>query len=394
MISVKVFESIRDVDAAAWDAAVAGRSCALSRPFLDLVETSNLNDFSYRYVMLHDPEGALVGVASFYTVTTDVAIFATGPLRRLLSAIRRAWPGFLKLRMLECGTPLTVTSPPLILRDEALREEATAALDALLIRTARAERRILVVVRDFEAGAARSIEALRGLGYCCVEGLPNTYLEIPWADPKAYLGAMRSYFRSKVLKHVRKIEGEGVTATLTQDFGGLADELCRQWLNVHGKAAELQREVLNAAFYRGFAALGPHAKVVLFHRAGALVGHVLLLQDGEMLRWLYVGRSEAVNDSLYIFAAYKVVETAIALGAKRLELGLTTYPVKLDLGAEPASNRLAIKSPYRLIQPLIRLAYPRLNHVPEVRSRQVFKAASPAPGAPGRGSKPAPSGRS
>lgn len=383
MITVKVFGSIREVDRAAWTALLAGRSCSLSPEFLELVETSHLNDFRYRYALFSDESGTPVGLALFYTVTTDIAIFATGRLRTGLARIRRRWPGFLKFSMLECGTPLTVSSPPMIVADEARREAVIEALDALLTRIAREERRLLILVRDFEPGAERSLAAVRRLGYCCVEGLPNTYMDLPWTSPADYLGSMKSYYRSKVLKHVRRVEKGGVTATLTEDFADLAPTLCAQWLVTHGNADELQREVLNPDFYRAFSAIGPQSKVVLFHRDGALVAHVLLLADGEMLRWLYVGRNEAVNDSLYIFAAYTVVATAIRLGFRRLELGLTTYPVKQDLGAEVVPNTLALKSPLRLVQPLIRLVYPRLNHIPRIRPRSVFKGGDGAPETPG-----------
>jgi len=37
-----------------------------------------------------------------------------------------------------------------------------------------------------------------------------------------------------------------------------------------------------------------------------------------------------VNDSLYLYVVQAVIQTTIELGAKRLEMGLTTYPIKQD----------------------------------------------------------------
>jgi hypothetical protein len=80
-----------------------------------------------------------------------------------------------------------------------------------------------------------------------------------------------------------------------------------------------------------------------------------------------------VNDSLYIYVAHKVVETAINLGATRLELGLTTYPIKKDLGAYMSPLKLALKAPSRLVNPFVGFFYPLLNQTPEIHNKSIFK---------------------
>ena len=89
---------------------------------------------------------------------------------------------------------------------------------------------------------------------------------------------------------------------------------------------------------------------------------------------MYFGRNHAGNDSLYIYVAYAVIETAIRLGARRLELGLTTYSIKQDLGAAITPIRLALHSSWRVINPLVGRIYPLLNRPPRLRDRSVFKA--------------------
>ena len=92
---------------------------------------------------------------------------------------------------------------------------------------------------------------------------------------------------------------------------------------------------------------------------------------------MFFGRSRAANDSLYMFAGYKVIETAIDAKAKRLELGITTYSVKKDLGARMVPLRMALKSPWRFVNPFISFFYPLLNSVPAVQNRFVFKKNLP-----------------
>ena len=215
------------------------------------------------------------------------------------------------------------------------------------------------------------------LDYCIVDSLPNTYMEIEWNNPAAYINSLKSYFRAKLLKHLNRAEGLKIRHELVEDFAKISDVLCAQWLVVHNNADEFQREILTPAFYREFSKLGPNSKTILFYQNNELVAHVLLFMDGDLLRWLYFGRTVALNDSLYIYAGHKVVETAIILGAKRLELGLTTYSIKKDLGAQVTSLKLAIKSPLPLINPFVKIIYPLLNKIPKPENKDIFKRNLP-----------------
>ncbi len=373
-LDAEVYHRIADVPPEHWDGLAARGSVGLSRAFWSIMEASRINDFDFRYVLFYDAQRRPVALAGFYSVTTDIAIFAPGPLRAALGAVRRVLPNFFKLRMIECGTPITITSPPFVY-DPAIDPEAVVdALDRVLRRTARTEGQFLIVVRDFEPGAAGLQAAFARRGYHGTDSLPNTYLALPWSTPEEYLAALRSYYRSKLVKHRKRNAAAGVTHTVIDDFADLADELCAEWMVVHESASEFQREVLTPDFYRRLSRdLGPLSKAILFHRHGERVGHALLLRDGDMLRWLYVGRKVSGNDGLYLYVAQTVVLTAIELGVRRLEMGLTTYAIKQDLGAEVVPIRLALRANRSWINPFVGLGYKLLNRVPAPAPRAVFK---------------------
>ena len=373
MIRVVLFDCIADVPAPDWDRLAANGSLTQSRAFWQVIERAGLNDFRYRHAVLYGADGRALALASFYTVTTDLAIFAPPWLRTLLGGIRRILPGFLKVRMLECGTPLNI-NPPVVCGEPAQEPEIIAALDRLLLGEARRQRAFINVVRDFQPSASGLLAAFEARGYCAVNSLPNTHLDVTWDSIDAYRAAMKSYFRSKLDRHLRRNREQGVHHRMVEDFGSLAETLCRQWLVVHNQADEYQREVLTPDFYRGFAALpGDTTRALLFYRGDALVGHALLLLDGDLLRWMYFGRERAGNDSLYIYVGHAVIESAILLGAARIELGVTTYAVKRDLGARLNPVRMALKSRHRLVNPFIRHMYPVLNRTPQPADKDVFK---------------------
>lgn len=369
-----IYHTIKDVPQAAWDARARLHSEAVSWPFWSVLEQSGLNDFCYHYALLIDQTGQVLAQACFYDVTTDLAIFGPRWLRQSLAGVRRIWPGFMKLKMLECGTPITLVSPPVTILPEADAALAIASLTRLLRKIARRQKQLLIVIRDFEPPAASLEAEFAAQGYHLSDNLPNTYLDINWPTFQGYLHAMRSYYRSKLVKYLKRNEKLGITCTLTADFADLAETLHRQWMNVHENAKEFQREVLTPAFYRELSQQdGLDARVLLFYRQGELVGHALLLRDHADWRWLYVGREAICPDGLYLFIAQKVVETAISLGAKRLEMGLTTYPIKQDLGAEIVPLRMALRATNRFLNLFVGVGYKLLNHVSIPSPRQVFK---------------------
>ena len=374
MIDVRVFETIADVPAQ-WDELNNHQSLIQSRRFWQLLEDVKLNDIRCRYLVLFD-DTKIVGAATCYTITTDIAIFAPPRLRHLLKRVRRWWPGFLKLNMLECGTPITI-NPPLILHTGQNPEAAISAIHKELNRLARTERAWVMVVRDFEAAENAQLPAWEGLGYHLVDNLPNTYLDIRWQSTADYQAAMKSYYRSKLRRMLQKNARRKTHHRLVDNFEDISEALCRQWRAVSLKASEYDREELTPEFYREFSLrFGESSKALLFHRGDEWVGHALLLIDGSCLRWLYFGRETSDNDDLYVYAAYTVIETAIALGLKSVECGLTTYGIKKDLGAKMVRTRMAIRSPWKPLNPLTGLAYRLLNRPASLHNYAVFKGST------------------
>ena len=373
----RIFDHIDDVPRDLWDGLIRERSCTFSHAFWSLIEASGLNDFEYSYVIFYGDDDVAIGSATFYTVTTDIAIFAPRSLRRVLDMARRWFPGLLKLRMLECGTPITLNSPPWVCVAPSRAREMQQCLLSLLEKLARRDGHWLVVVRDFEPGSESEQKRMTDSGFHLINGLPNTYLELPWADVEAYQAAMKSYYRSKLQKYLRRNRQAGISHEVVDDFSDLASVLAAQWRVVHEQAQEFQREVLNAEFYRQLALRQDvPVKAILYFRKDELVGHALLMLDGELGRWLYFGREIAANDGLYLYVAYSVVETAIKYGVKRLELGLTTYPIKQDLGARLTPIRFAIKASSKILNPFVGWGYRLLNKPADISHRNVFRESS------------------
>lgn len=370
------FDSIKDVPGNLWSPLSQGKSLAFSRDFWETIEKSNLNDFKYQHIVLLDDNEQALLITSCYTITTDIAIFAPKGLRALLTSVRRIFPGFLKWRILECGTPITVSSPPFLTAESANLSVALREIHQHLYKTARAQGCLIIVIRDFEANAGQELSLLNKLGYETLPLLPNTYLEIRWRSIDEYHASLKSYYRSKLKKHLKRNYELGVHHRRVLSFEELSSDLCRQWLVVHHQADEFQREVLTPTFYETFSErLGDNSQAILFFRENTLIGHALLLHDKNLLRWLYFGRNIARNDSLYLYVVNAVIEAAIELGVQKLEMGVTTYSVKQDVGGKPSPINVALRAASPLLAPFVAWGYRLMNKPPLLQEKNVFKSS-------------------
>jgi hypothetical protein len=88
---------------------------------------------------------------------------------------------------------------------------------------------------------------------------------------------------------------------------------------------------------------------------------------------MYFGRNTVRNNGLYLFTAYAVIESAINAGASSLELGVTNYQTKLDLGASIVPLKFAISVWNSRYNRIAGRVYNMLNSVPLPTLRDVFK---------------------
>ncbi len=379
MYKIRVFDSLSRVPLTEWNSLAKARCYTYTPEYLEMIESLDTHDNHRRYGMLFDENEQLVGLTHFSITRTDIAIFASGWLRSALKGIRQLFPNFLKIRMLECALPISLTSDSAN-RDAICHRKATETLAKTLVEFARDNGIFLVIIGAFEPQDRPSEPCLIDLGYQFVACLPVATLDIAWDTPTDYLSSMKSYFRSKLQRHARINEANGIRCELRDQFDHLAEVLWQQWHVVHEHATEYSGETLTPAFYRDFSIkFGTRSKVLLVYSNDSLVGHALLLLDGDTLRWRNFGRTKAENDSLYIYVCQKVVETAIHLGVNRLDMGVTTYEVKRDFGASIIPRRIAIWVSWNIFNRYSAWVYSLLNHIPDIQTKNIFKKSNQPP---------------
>lgn len=373
MYKVRIFESIRGIPLDEWNAIAKPHGYNYSPDFLELVESSMTDDCCHNYGLIYDENNSPVSITRLTISKTDIAIFASGWLRTALTNIRRLFPNFLKIRILECTSPIP-SQHQLNASGQDHKGTLIQTLGKTVLEIARKNRVFLVIIGAFEPQDHRCEPFLQDLGYQFVPCLPVATLNIAWETPAAYLSAMKSYFRSKLQRHLRINQSNQIHHELRDNFDDLAQELWQQWLVVREQATEYNGETLTPNFYKDISLkFGARSKVLLIYSKNKLAGHALLLVDGDTLRWRNFGRAKAENDSLYIYVCHKVVETAINLGVKRLDMGVTTYAIKRDFGASIVPRKIAIRVSWDIFNRHVAWLYSLLNHIPKIQDKDIFK---------------------
>ncbi len=172
-------------------------------------------------------------------------------------------------------------------------------------------------------------------GAACGRTLPSMAMDLPFADWDAYVRALRSDYRRRLLRHDRRWAG---VASRRGPCGTFDDALHALYLQVWRRsAAKLER--LQASFFREL----PEGFHLTVHRDGerVLAWHVAATEGTR--RWFFLGGLDyamAGPRASYFNLLAAVVREAIEDGMTWLDLGQTAEVPKARLGARAHEARL------------------------------------------------------
>jgi predicted N-acyltransferase len=398
--SIAVADRIDLLDAAAWDAAIAGRSWFFSRDYLRMLETVPPEDVQPRYALIGDVQGPLAAVVMQWAEVSgsDLRPLKNGalddepsPLARLVGAwsgrLTSHLAGRLRERVLVCGNLLTYGEHAVAAAPDVDPASVWPAVAEVLYRVRRAEKLAgqagFVLIKDI-VDAASGVAQLRHVGYREVETEPNMVLALDpaWRDHAAYLGAMSSKYRSAVKKQVLEpVAAADLALRVFEPDDALDARMHALYLQVHERAAA-RPFTLRPGYFRALAqAAGQRMRCCgVFDsgdRAEALLGFIVTLKDGHTALAYHIGfdRAAAQQHPLYLRLLHASVEQAIAMGARELSLGRTALEPKARLGAKPQPIRVWVRHRQpvlnRMLKPLVTLA-----HHDEAPQCHPFKAAA------------------
>jgi hypothetical protein len=277
-----------------WDENLTG-NIYLKRQFLGLMEGASDNGKA-RYCALRNKSGQLV--SRFVLFARPDYIFT------------QFTDKVLRLKTFFIYVPLSVARPGIALSAEGMEQTFD------FIRSLRG----MSLVMNLP-------ETLTSRGFSQVRTCPCCVLELRWECFAEYLASLRSSYRNRYKKALRR--SEELRLYQLESNRDFSEELYHLYEQVHEKALykieKLQLDFFRGEFFKIFVLESPAGKPVAFFQ---------LLENGPELIFEFAGMDYAAAPQYdaYIRMLLEIVRYGIENGFKRIEFGQTAEDAKLKLG--------------------------------------------------------------
>lgn len=198
------FRSIHEVDEALWDSINAEQDLFHTHRFIRAVEDARVENSRFWYLLFYQRE-ELVGTAALSAFVVSLDLFVAGILRKLAGSIRRFFPGFLKIKVLFCGLPISIGKHCLAISDFSRSGEIFDLLVQEMLEIGRAENLRFMCVKEFLEGEMPMVERLAEYRFFRAWSIPYVSMKIRWPDFQSYLTAMRHSYRRQILHGLKKL---------------------------------------------------------------------------------------------------------------------------------------------------------------------------------------------
>ena len=370
---LKIFTSIKEIPETHWQEKLPPGAFFHQYRFIQAVEAARIEKSTCWYALLEDAQtGELKASAAFSVFTVNLDLFVEGMTRKLIHGVRKVFPGFMRIKVLFCGLPISLGQHNLHLFVEEeeqpeLVTEMVKAMEAYAV-----EHQIdFLCIKEFKLPEQEPIHvSLSQAGYLFLPSLPYMTLDLHWPDFEGWLGDLRHGYRRQVRASLKKM---GVNAPNLQKWsearkedpgpqwlwGG--PEVCdaetfhRLYLLVMSRA-ETQLETLNLAFFQELYTRCPEDLIWLSVVAeGEILAVALLNESDGAMNWMLVGQGQQANETYdpYFNLMYGIISLALERGCHTLNLGQTAYWVKQRLGGKPVPEYLYFKCRKKWIHRLI-----------------------------------------
>lgn len=378
-------DSIVFLDGARWDRVSNGQSLFLDRRYLDLLETSGMENVAHRYALVHDGSEPVACVAVQLFRWRAESLLNEGEeanrfRKALRDARRSALQGF-DQRLLVCGNLVSsglhgVAFAPGVDAGRAWRGVAEA-----LYRIRRGEKLSgesdFLLVKDFKGSEVDAASALENYSYRRVQTEPDMVLALPEACTNFdnYLALLNTKYRGKQKRIRRQIEDAGFKVETLQDVRAHDAEIHKLYCEVERRAA-VRMAALPPGYFAALAERFPdRVRISVLRDEQRIAGFISTLceSDGSALAY-YVGVDYAVNEELpvYLRLLQQVIEDALAMGCRKISFGRTAAEPKASLGAKPVDTWLWARHRLPAVNWFVRQLFPYLPYE-EAPERSPFR---------------------
>ena len=378
-LRTSIVSSIHDLPPGLWDEKIATGHPFKSSAFMACLEAS-FAERRFGYVLITRSE-VPVGLAVVTEEMLDLTLLCPQIVLRLAKAVRKLFPGFMRLRLGMVGTFETALRhwwfDSQQLRESEFVEQLLIGLRAICKQS------LLLLVRDFEEGrpADTSLASeLHAKGFVSLANFPIAVAKLDGLSIDAHFKRLKGKSRANIRNKLREAQNLGFKFERVTDFAALIDTCYPLYLQVHEGATDFKREPIPKEFFERIAAQMPQQCNMLLLRAAddRVLGFILTGVSATVSAPAFIGMDYDMTygTPAYYVMIWKELEYAAERGCHEVDLGLTSYFVKQTCGAEIVGMSMAARLESAWLRPLLQPLLPALLGEKQPEKRRRFRVDS------------------
>jgi predicted N-acyltransferase len=358
-LSLRTYNSINEIDKQFWNNL--SNDVFNSWDFILSLEKARVEDSQMKYLIFsnnNDPVG--IAVLSSFFVSLDLlsGVFFS----KICSKIRKLSPGFMKVRFLFCGTPISIGKNNLKIIDESFKDDILDMLVSEMTVIAKENKITILCLKEFNKSESESLGCLTYKNFIKAPSIPYVKLNTDrtWNSFPGYLKSMRYNYRRQINKSLKKLAlDNSSSASVELTDGNNEPKLIIKIPDVNDaaifyklylevmKRAKNKMEILNKDFFENiFSSMNNNCNLVSLIYKENVLGSALIFKHGDVMTFLLVGLDYSKNKEYdtYFNIVYRIISLAIEKKCKVLEMGQTSYYLKGRCGGYCEEMYFFIKS--------------------------------------------------
>ncbi len=378
MISIRSYNSIDEVDSAAWDNAV-GDDFLLSYNYLKHIETTMSVNFVYHYLLAYDDALSAAAVVLFEMRLDIATLLNDGIAKKSINAVRKIFGRAFTVKTLFVGSPPSTGNFGIAISEKCDNKDDVIKNIIETVSSIAKKRHIkMVLYKEMpEFFKLRYGNILEKHGYCIGYDMPNNVFDIRWDSDTDYLNAMRSKSRQAIIRSSEKLLRDNISYGAMKNYSDLyTDKEYQMYLDVLHRSDNIF-EVLTKDYFSEFDSLIEMSPCLVHISDGnSILGYFLTCDiSSDTVSALFAGIDYSHNHDLdtYFNLFHQVVIYAIERKKRRILFGQNTYEVKQRFGCTTEELYIAFAYRNRLLQTVLAKLSGYLLPKTEISARRVFK---------------------
>jgi predicted N-acyltransferase len=332
MLTYKILDSVNQIDRAEWNLIFG--DIPEGYGFFKTIEESNLEGFSFSYVLICEGKDILL-IASLFSADFNLDIAAKGTVQKLILCIRKFLPRFLIVKTLFCGSPFGENGILGIKKDAQDKEALICALTKIMKIICKEKNIPLVMFKDFLKESVSILEPLQTQGFFMVEGFPAVVTELPFHSLDDYFKSLSHNTRKDLRRKIKKAQSaKAIEVKVINNAEDEIFEIYRLYLNTYN-AAGVRFEKLTPEFFINIGRnMSTQTKFFLYYFGDKLAAFNLCFVNKDTLIDKFIGfdYNIAYKYNLYFFSWCYNIEWCLKNSMHYYQVGQTDYHPKIRLG--------------------------------------------------------------